>query len=723
MGFQIAEAFVSVKADSTGLREETSRAVNEAGAGQDIKVGVKVQQGALGGLMSNLAPFLLPSIAAVGQLSGVLGLVPAAAGAAGLAYGTLKVGVTGFADALKTGNTPAQLKAANEALADLSPNARAAAVEVRSLGPAWQGIQLDVQNRLFAGTSQVIQQVAKTDLPVLRGGMDGMAGSMNVIIKYFGSWATSSKTVADLKGIMGDASTATGNLGRALQPVLGILRDVAAVGSSFLPSLSGGFATSAQKVADFVSNARDTGKIHEWIQTGIDAFSSLWQVIKNVVGIFVQIATAPGFSPNMISALATVTGWILKLIQNVPELIPIIESALVLWKAWTIAQWAVNAAMDANPITLIVIAIAALVAATVLIVTHWQQVKAVLEVVWNWIKDTATAIFNAVKGFIVGIWTSITDFIMGKWNALKDGVSSIFGWVRDFLAAVWTSIKDTVMSVWNAITDYFTRLWNAHKAVIMPIYNWIRDFLAGIWNSIKDTITSVWNAISSFFSTIWNGMKDNATAIWNAIVAFFTPAFTAYRTMFETAWNAVKTVFTNVWNGIKDAATAIWNGISGFFTTAFDNFKGFFSTTWNGIVDNFNAIWGRITGIAQTIWNGVTGAFRTGVNDIVGLINKLVDGADVVLKFLLIPLIPHVPLMAAGGVMGLAGGGTVGKGFTTNGPMAVVGEGNPNHPEYVIRSRCTSRSARNSWPAAASSTGSGPRSPSSSGGPGTTRSG
>jgi hypothetical protein len=541
MGFRIAEAFVSVKADSTGLREETTRAVKEAGAGQEIDVKLRVDGKPLGGLMANLAPFILSTIAAVGQLSGVLGLVPAAAGAAGFAYGTLKVGMSNFADSLKTGNTPAELKKANEALAELSPNAKAAALEVRGLGPAWRSVQQDVQNRLFEGTSQIIARVAKVDLPVLRTGMDGMAGSVNNLVKYFGSWATSTKTVADLKAIMGNTTTATDNFGRALQPVLGIIRDVAAVGSSFLPKLSGGFADASQRAADFIGHARETGKIHEWIQTGIDAFSSLWQVVKNIVGIFIQIANAPGFSPNLIAGLAAVTGWVLELVKDFPELIPLIEGALVAWRAYTIVQWAVNAAMTANPIGLVIVAIGALVAAIVLVVTHWDQFKSAMAAIFNWMKNE---------------------------------------WIRE----------------WDGFRDY-----------------WV-----GVWNDIKNRAWSIWD---------------------------------------ETGGALIRK-FTDLRNGAANI--------------------------WHGWVNDFNNIWGSVEGIAGRVWDNVTGAFRNGVNNVIGLINRLVDGADAVLGFLHIALIPHIPGLAAGGMLGLAGGGTVGRGFTTNGPMAIVGEGNPNHPEYVI---------------------------------------
>lgn len=86
--------------------------------------------------------------------------------------------------------------------------------------------------------------------------------------------------------------------------------------------------------------------------------------------------------------------------------------------------------------------------------------------------------------------------------------------------------------------------------------------------------------------------------------------------------------------------------------------------------------WGDIKKAASDIWNSITKTFHDGVNAVIGLVNGLVGGADTVLGFLHISLIPHIPA--------LAGGGTVGKGFMTNGPRAIVGEGNPNHPEYVI---------------------------------------
>ena len=518
MGFKLAEAYVEVRSDATGLRNEVTRATEAASAGQEIKVGLSVRDGALGGLMANLTPFILPAVAAVGQLTGALGLVPAAAGAAGLAFGTMKVGVSGFSDAVKKGGD--DLKA-------LSPNARDAATAIRGLGPAWENLHLDVQSRLFQGVSKDIQRLGVVDLPVLRRGMDDMAGSLNQGIHYFTSWAASSKTVSDFRLIMDNSSVSTQNLMRALQPVLDIVRDLAAVGSTFFPQLSSGFALAAQHAADFVSHARETGQLAQWMQTGINAAGQLWQVIKNLVAIVTQFAQS---GVSLLPILVAVTDVIRQLVTTLPELVPIITAAIAAWRIYVVVQAAVNAIMLANPISLVVAAIGTLVAATILIITHWQQVK---------------------------------------------------------------------------------------------------DFLSGVWNWMRDTASGVFGAIQSFVSQRNQMVRDN---------------------------------FTNTWNGIRS----------------------FVSGVWNGMVGDFQNIWGRITSIASGIWNMVTGAFRNGVNSVINLINGLIGDIDTVLGYLHIALIPHVPLLAAGGVMGLAGGGTVGAGFTTRGPMAIVGEGDPKHPEYVI---------------------------------------
>lgn len=84
----------------------------------------------------------------------------------------------------------------------------------------------------------------------------------------------------------------------------------------------------------------------------------------------------------------------------------------------TAAQWAFNAALSANPIGLVILAIAALIAIGVALYTYWDEVKAWFVLLWN---DPSAAIDKFYQ-FVVDKFTALKDWLSGIW----DGIKSIF---------------------------------------------------------------------------------------------------------------------------------------------------------------------------------------------------------------------------------------------------------------------------------------------------------
>lgn len=96
----------------------------------------------------------------------------------------------------------------------------------------------------------------------------------------------------------------------------------------------------------------------------------------------------------------------------------------------TAAQWLWNAAIAANPIVLITLAIIALIAIIVLLVTHWDQVKEAGGRAWGWIKDRAVDfwewlkalpgnignLFSTIGGFISAPFRAAFNFVADAWN-------------------------------------------------------------------------------------------------------------------------------------------------------------------------------------------------------------------------------------------------------------------------------------------------------------------
>ncbi|CPR79182.1 phage tail tape measure protein [Mycobacteroides abscessus] len=150
-------------------------------------------------------------------------------------------------------------------------------------------------------------------------------------------------------------------------------------------------------------------------------------------------------------------------------------------KAWTIAQWLLNAAMSANPISLIVIGIAALAAGLIYAYKHSETFRRIVDAAWKGIKEAASA---TVEWFTNTAW----PFLQRVWEGIKAGWTGLV----DAAQEVWTGIRDK----FNAVVDFFANLPTA-----------IKEKAIGMWDSIKDSFKSMVNALIM----TWNGMAEKLT--------------------------------------------------------------------------------------------------------------------------------------------------------------------------------------------------------------------
>lgn len=201
-----------------------------------------------------------------------------------------------------------------------------------------------------------------------------------------------------------------------------------------------------------------------WIQKVVDWLNSLDEGTKKTIVTIALVAAAIG--PVLI-----VVGKVISAVGTIMTIVPKLAAALNVVKG---AFAALNTTMLANPIFLIIAAIAALVAAFIYL--------------WNNCEE--------FRQFWIDLWENIKEIAVAVWNALKN-----------FFTKAWEAIKTTAETVWNAIKEFFTGLWEGIKGVFTTVVNAISTFLSNAWNGIKNTVTTVWNAISTFFSNIWNKIK------------------------------------------------------------------------------------------------------------------------------------------------------------------------------------------------------------------------
>lgn len=284
----------------------------------------------------------------------------------------------------------------------------------------------------------------------------------------------------------------------------------------------------------------------------------------------------------------------------------------------TVTQWALNAAMSANPIGLIVTAIALLVGAIIWVATQttffqdvWRNLTTGLAAMWEWLWGTILEpIFTAIgeiftwlyENIILPVVTGIMIYV-GIWAA-------IFTWL-------WESI---ISPVFQAIGAIF--LW-IYQSVIIPVVGFISNAITGLgiifqWLN-TNIIAPVFAAVGAAFQWIWN-------TIISPVASFISGAI------------------TNVGNTVS----SVFGGIAGFIGAAFQGTLDLVKGPLNGIIGLVNNAIGALNGLSVTIpsWVPLVGGQTWGLS------------------------LPTIPMLARGSAnapdMFIAG---------ENGPELIVGRG------------------------------------------------
>jgi Phage-related minor tail protein/TMP repeat len=183
---------------------------------------------------------------------------------------------------------------------------------------------------------------------------------------------------------------------------------------------------------------------------------------------------------------------------------PILKLIAVATRIWAIAQWVLNVAMAANPIGLIILGVAALIAIVWLLVANWDQVASFLKDVWGGIAGFFSDLWEGIKGaFQAGV-----DWVMDKilpFVALPLLVIKHWDEVVAALAGVWDSIKAGAKAGWEGIVSFFSEFL---PGLVLKFLGWGQDIVQGLW----DGFTQKWNHFTDWVADQWDsfveGFKD-----------------------------------------------------------------------------------------------------------------------------------------------------------------------------------------------------------------------
>ncbi|WP_103381941.1 hypothetical protein [Pseudonocardia dioxanivorans] len=298
----------NVKAD---IDKSVSDRVNELGKGL-------LKLGSAAGVATLALGSTVPAVASLaGSLVSLVGLAPVAVGglaALGAVTATVKAGLIGMDEAFKSLDDPKKFA---EALKELAPAGRDFATSVRDVKTAFDGVRLDVQQRLFAGWGAEVRSIGTTYLPLLRTEMGGVATELNKTGTEIAAFAKMPATIRDVDAIFTNTRTALIEARPAATNLLNAFRDIAAVGSAELPSLASGVTNVTGRFKEFIAQARQSGQLGEWIQSGVDTLQTLGSVAGNVgSALYSVFSAAKASGADFLSTLDRVTASIADLLRS-----------------------------------------------------------------------------------------------------------------------------------------------------------------------------------------------------------------------------------------------------------------------------------------------------------------------------------------------------------------------------------------------------------------------
>ena len=197
--------------------------------------------------------------------------------------------------------------------------------------------------------------------------------------------------------------------------------------------------------------------------------------------------------------------------------------------------WLLNTALLANPIGLVVAAIAALVAAFVVLWNKSDKFREFWIDLWEKIKVSAAVVIEFIK-----------IAFKNTWEAIK----KVWDVAGKYFETVWKAIKLVFSVVKNVLTGNFSDAWNGIKAIWSLVSGWFND------NVVKP--------VQDFFSNMWSNVKKGASDAWNGITETFAHVADWFHEKFSAAWQRVKDVFSTggqIFDGIKDGITNAFKSV------------------------------------------------------------------------------------------------------------------------------------------------------------------
>lgn len=468
------------------------------------------------GLIIALIPPIIALVAALKDLVGVVGLLPAGFAVLVATVAPVIIAFQNFGGAVallakETPKTQAEIKKLNELLANLAPSARVVAKEVAGLIPLFKNLQLQVQQGFFQPLQGVLPRLTGLIQGPLKNGLTTVAVALGNLAAKILLFFSSQQSIETFNKLFATTARIVGALADPVVRFMSAMTNATSAGLPFVERLGAAFGRFLTKFAEFTDRSIASGSFNKFIEGAFTITKELIALTKSLSGFLGTLFQGTEQSGHDLIVTLTELFDRMNAFLKSAKGQEALKELVFLVKAFGVA---------------LLSAVEAIILLQQIFSLQLHTLENIGRGFVNFIKTAGKAIVDffsgipkAIGDFVAGIPKAIGDFLLGAFDVIFTAIGVLIGSILfatfdlprkigEFLGTLPRRIIEALAGTGPALADSFTKMIDQGLKALTKGWDSIVDFIKSVPDRIKEIGPFFLNAGKHLIESFKKGIRD-----------------------------------------------------------------------------------------------------------------------------------------------------------------------------------------------------------------------